>query len=229
MKKLAALFALTFSLTAPAQMIKTEEGFTARPVPAKIIKFISGKCYPEGALLPIGDLYYLNVKYYGFDGKTHKGEIIMHQAAAKDTLEIFKELYALKYPIEKMRLADYYNADDRESMRNNNTAGFCWRLTTDGRQISYHALGMAVDINPLYNPYVDSDIIEPPAGAPYADRNLAHKAFIEANGPVVNAFKKRGWTWGGDWKSFKDYQHFQKFTPLRREYNRKLGSAANKP
>lgn len=27
---------------------------------------------------------------------------------------------------------------------------------------------------------------------------------------VVNIFKANGWTWGGDWKSFKDKPHFEK-------------------
>jgi hypothetical protein len=36
------------------------------------------------------------------------------------------------------------------------------------------------------------------------------KGMIVKDDLCYKAFTSRGWTWGGDWKYEKDYQHFQK-------------------
>ncbi|MDR0646282.1 MAG: M15 family metallopeptidase [Elusimicrobiota bacterium] len=187
------------------------DGFTYKKIPQKIFKKMQGNSYPHNALIPIDELHLLEIKYYGFDWKAHKGEIIAHKKVAAELLDIFEELFEEKYPIEKVRLIDYYNADDEKSMADNNTSAFCWRNATLKKELSYHALGLAVDINPLYNPYVKGNVVEPIQAKKYLDRNKKIKGLI--SGPqdaAVQAFKKRGWIWGGEWQSLKDYQHFEK-------------------
>lgn len=181
------------------------------------------KSYPADAIIPLRELRLLRIKYYGFDGKVKTGDMIAHKTVARELLDIFEELFAAKYPIEKISLIDYYDANDEKSMSDNNTAAFGWRRITGGKSISYHALGLAVDINPLYNPYVKGDLVKPAAGAAYLDRAKPAKGLIAGpSDPAVLAFKKRGWNWGGDWKTLKDYQHFEKRGSIYKKYKNKL-------
>jgi hypothetical protein len=69
-----------------------------------------------------------------------------------------------------------------------------------------HANGLAIDINPKQNPYVKNGK-SIPAGSEYKLNNMGT---IEPDSKIVKVFKEKGWVWGGDWKSLKDYQHFQK-------------------
>lgn len=212
--------------------IKISSGFVSSALPKNVIRLMRGKSYPGGTLLPLEDLRYVTVKHAGFDGKTHKGHLVVHKDAACDVVAVFQELYLSKYPIERIRLIDHYGANDHKSMADNNSSSFCWRLTTDGTKVSYHALGLAVDINPLQNPYIKGDVIDPVEGAPYVRRNQNVKGMIFDGDAAVTAFKKRGWEWGGDWpveKGYVDWQHFEKPSPLRQEYMRKLGLKPQEP
>lgn len=175
---------------------------------------INGKSYKEDCTVPYGDLKYIRVLYYGFDDETHIGELIVNTAISQDILDIFKELYNVKYPIERMVLVDEYDADDNTSMAANNTSSFNFRTVPGATHLSKHALGLAIDVNPLYNPYIqykeDETIILPVQGTPYADRNLDNQYYIRENDACFNAFINRGFTWGGFWETEPDYQHFQK-------------------
>lgn len=175
---------------------------------------IKGKSYGEDCTVSLDDLRYVRVLHYGFDENTHIGELIVNKAIAKDVIDIFKELYEAKYPIERMVLVDEYNADDNTSMAANNTSSFNFRPVPGADHLSKHALGLAIDINPLYNPYVQYDdnetIILPVEGTKYADRSLNNPYYIKENDILFNAFNKRGFNWGGFWKSEPDYQHFVK-------------------
>lgn len=175
---------------------------------------IVGKSYKKDCDIPFSDLRYVRVLYYGFDGKTHIGELIVATSIAEDIIEIFQELYEISYPIERMVLVDEYNADDNLSMEANNSSAFNYRKVEGSDRISLHSYGLAVDINPLYNPYVHKlngkTVITPVGGEKYADRSLDCEYYIRSEDPCYQAFIKRGFTWGGDWKTLKDYQHFQK-------------------
>ncbi len=175
---------------------------------------INGKSYAKDCKVPYSDLRYVKVLHYGFDGEVHEGELIVNKAIAGDIVDIFKELYDIKYPIEKMVLVDEYNADDNASMADNNTSSFNYRVVEGTDRISLHGYGLAIDINPLYNPYIHTikgeKVITPVNGAQYADRSLDCEYYIKKNDDLYNAFIERGFTWGGDWKNSKDYQHFQK-------------------
>lgn len=175
---------------------------------------IQGISYPADAAISTEELRYLKVPYYGFDGQTHEGELIVNQRIAEDTVAVFKELYEAGYPIEQMKLIDDYQADDERSMSSNNTSAFNYRTIAGSDKLSNHGKGLAIDINPLYNPCVQEKegemICEPAAGKAYADRMGDFSYKIEKGDLCYRIFEKYGFSWGGDWDSPKDYQHFEK-------------------
>jgi len=172
---------------------------------------IVGVSWRENSPVKLEELSYINVTYWGFDDKEHIGEMIVNKELAQEVIEIFKELYEAKYPIEKIKLIDEYNADDSLSMADNNTSAFCFREVTGQKGVfSQHSYGVAIDINPIQNPYVKGDVVLPEEGIEYLDRTNIRKGMITVGDPCYNAFKSRGWTWGGEWNSLKDYQHFEK-------------------
>lgn len=191
------------------------QNFYYEEISQEIKNRINGKSYGEGCEVPYEDLRYVRVLYWGFDNETHQGELIVNKAIAEDVVEIFKELYDIQYPIEKMVLVDEYEADDNASMAANNTSAFNYREVDNGSgTLSMHSYGLAIDINPLYNPYVrkvgGKTVISPENGTEYADRTQDCPYYINEDDACYKAFIERGFTWGGDWKNTKDYQHFQK-------------------
>jgi hypothetical protein len=175
---------------------------------------INGKSYGENCTIPYEELRYIRVLYRGFDGGTYIGELIVNQVIAQDIMDIFRELYAIDYPIERMVLVDDYDADDDLSMAANNTSAFNFRFVAGTTRLSKHSLGCAIDINPLYNPYITKldgkTAILPKLGAKYVDRTKDCPYYIREDDPCYEAFISRGFTWGGAWENSKDYQHFQK-------------------
>ena len=115
---------------------------------------MQGKSYKADCTLPRENLRYIHVLHVGFDNQVHEGELVVNKDIADDVLEIFKELYESGYQIEKVRLVDEYDADDEASMSDNNSSAFNFRFISHTTKISKHGMGMAVDINTLYNPYV---------------------------------------------------------------------------
>jgi len=180
----------------------------------KVFKRMYGKSFKKDCTTKRSDLRYIKVLYYGFDKKTHVGELVANKALAKDFLAIFRELYHAKYRIEKMRLSDDYNADDDASMADNNTSCFNFRRVEGSKSLSQHAYGRAIDINPFYNPYfvtIDGKRkVEPPGSEKYADRTQKLAYIIKKGDVCYKAFVKRGFSWGGGWKPDPDYQHFSK-------------------
>ncbi len=182
------------------------------------MQMIKGNTWRENCPIKIKDLRYLQVPYYGFDNKIHKGELIVHKSVANEVTKIFEELKKIKYPIYKMKLASYYKGNDNESMKHNNTSAFNCRLMTGSKtKWSKHSFGKAIDINPLQNPYVKGKKVLPKEGAKYIGLNRKHlslqaddRAIIIQGDKIIRVFKKFGWIWGGDWKRVKDYQHFEK-------------------
>ena len=176
---------------------------------------ITGKSYAANCEVPYEELRYASVLYWGFDEETHTGELIVNKGVAEDIVEIFKELYEAQYPIERMELIDEYNADDNASMEADNTSAFNYRTIDDGSgRLSNHSYGLAIDINPLYNPYVriidGETVVSPESGTEYSDRTLDCEYYIKEGDACYRAFTEHGFTWGGEWKNQKDYQHFQK-------------------
>jgi len=148
----------------------------------------------------------VTVYYYGFDGRLHQGQIIVNKKIAIDIVEIFKVIEEIKFPVERVVPIVKYNWSDEKSMNDNNTSSFNYRFISGSRILSMHANGLAIDINPKQNPYVKNGT-SIPAGSEYKLNNIGT---ITPDSKIVKLFKEKGWTWGGDWKSLKDYQHFQK-------------------
>lgn len=171
-----------------------------------------GKTYKVECTVPRDDLRYVRMLHANAEGETLTGELVVNKAIADEICEIFRELYDARYPIERMRLADDYNAEDEASMEDNNSSAFNYRPIEGTNRPSKHALGMAIDINTLYNPYYrysDGEVL-PVTGAPYLDRSQAFPYKIEVGDLCYRLFTERGYTWGGHWNSVKDYQHFEK-------------------
>lgn len=161
-----------------------------------------------GCPVPLSDLRLISLNHWGFDGQVRPGELVVHRAHADRILTVFAVLFEARFPIEQVRLVDEFGADDDRSMAANNTSGFNCRKVAGTRRWSQHAYGRAVDINPVQNPYVlRSGEVRPPAGRAYTRREPGVPGLITADGPVVAAFARVGWPWGGRWRS-PDYQHF---------------------
>lgn len=187
--------------------------FYIKPIPNDIFEKMQGKSYKENCTVPREELRYLHILHVGFDNNTHEGELIVNKRIAEDVLDIFKELYKAGYQIEKVRLIDEYNAQDELSMRDNNSSAFNFRYISYSTILSKHAIGLAVDINTLYNPYikqVDGRLnIEPANAVNYVDRNRQFPHKIDHDDLCYKLFTKYGFEWGGDWEDSKDYQHFE--------------------
>ena len=185
--------------------------FSADTIPEAVKLRMTGRSYPEeDAGISLSDLRYLKLLYYDFGGRVRRGEMVCNKAIADDLLYIFKELYKSKYPIASIRLIDDFDGDDQRSMEANNTSCFNYRTKTSGTSLSAHARGMAVDVNPLQNPYVKGEIVEPEAAREYADRTVDFPHKITDDDLCCKLFRSRGFQWGGAWNSVKDYQHFEK-------------------
>ncbi len=200
------------------ERITYEEGFYYEPLTDEVKERITGISYPEnGCTVPYEDLNYVGLKYIDFKGQEQTGELICNKAIAQDMVEIFHELYRNEYRLESVHLIDEYDGDDTASMVENNTSCFNYRVVDGTASLSKHAYGLAIDVNPYYNPYVvfgrnsdGSDYISPPGSEIYADRSQSFAYKIDENDLCYRLFTEHGFTWGGNWNSTKDYQHFQK-------------------
>lgn len=195
------------------QTYSMREGFSYRPIEDTILTRMINKSYKPEADFSLDQLVYVSVLHYDFKGQVKTGELVVNHRIAHKVLSIFCELFDAKYPIEKLRLIDEYDADDDRSMEDNNSSAFNYRTIAGTTQLSNHATGLAIDINPLYNPYIQvrdgKTNIYPASGVAYTDRSKANPYFIHKNDVCYNAFIKHGFTWGGEWDPSKDYQHFE--------------------
>ena len=183
---------------------------------------IIGKSYQPNVDIALSELRYLKMLHYNYDGEIQVGEMIVNGQIEKECLEIFQALFEAEYQICRMVLIDVYWTGDGEetdgvSIKNNNTSCFNYRNVPGSKKRSKHALGMAIDINPYENPYVPTS-----AGVPdysnldeteyyYATNRKETDAHVITNEDLsYQLFTIKGFIWGGNWKSLKDYQHFEK-------------------
>ena len=190
-----------------------ESSFYILEISDEVFAKMWGKSFKENCTIPRTQLRHLHVLHKTLDGTTLEGELVCNVKIADILLGIFKELYRAGYPIEKIRLIDEYDADDERSMTDNNSSCFNFRFISHTTTVSKHGAGLAVDINPLYNPYYKTvrgtPSIEPFAGVPYLDRSKNFPYKIDHNDLAYKLFTKAGFEWGGDWKGVKDWQHFE--------------------
>jgi hypothetical protein len=183
-------------------------GATVQPVTREEL----GASWRPGCPVEPAQLRRVAVDHIGFDGQTHRGELIVHEDLAPDVVAIFDQLYRLRFPIEKIRTVDHYPAaDDELSMEDNNTSAFNCRVIPGSDHWSQHAYGRAIDLNPLLNPCIYAGgAFQPQNAAAYQDRSRTDPGLLHGGDPAAHVFTDRGWRWGGFWTNPIDYQHFER-------------------
>lgn len=193
-----------------------KEGFNSAMLPEYIKEKMIGVSYRDNPDISLEDLRYVRIIHYDFQGQIQEGELVVNQKIAYAVMRAFYQLYKWEYPIESVRLVDDYEGDDEQSMEANNSSAFNYRTVEGRTELSKHALGMAVDINPKMNPYVRKDEYFPKNATEYLERDPEkctgqHRdKMIHKNDMAYKIFKRNGFSWGGDWTDSKDYQHFER-------------------
>ena len=205
-----AVLAAVAALSSPADTAQTTGfSFQARHIGPELRERMMGRSWRRGCPVPLRRLRHLRVAHQDFDGDRRVGELVVHRSAVAAMRTVFRRLYRAELPIRRMRLVDDYGADDHASIEADNTSAFNCRRVTGGRRWSEHAYGRAIDVNPIENPYVFPDgTTSHRRSRPYLRRDRIRPGMAYAGGPLVRAFRKAGWEWGGRWSGAKDYQHF---------------------
>ncbi len=210
MKKLI----ISLFLSLPLSLFSCDLPFgSIEEIPQEVKELMQGRSYKEGCPVALEDLRYITVLHWDYEGMVQTGHMVVHYKLAEELVDIFKELYNEMFPIERMEVVDLYEADDERSMSANNSSCFCCREnTTYPGVFSNHSYGIAIDINPLVNPYVKGERVLPEGGRAYVDRSVAYKGGItdDPDNVCYRAFTSRGYEWGGSWPDRQDYQHFSK-------------------
>jgi poly-gamma-glutamate synthesis protein (capsule biosynthesis protein) len=178
-------------------------------VPAGVRARMTGVSYraDDPRCPPWSALAYLRVDHATFDGGVARGEVVVASTIAARAVALFARLYAIGFPLRRLALVDEFGGDDDASMAADNSSAFNFRCVAGTEQLSQHAYGRAIDLNPVENPWRRPDRILPEAGRAYADRRDIRPGMIVRPGPVVAAFDDLGWQWGGDWLHASDDHH----------------------
>jgi hypothetical protein len=188
---------------------------SVRSLPAPLRAELNRRFWHPSCPVPLWRLRLLTVSHWGFDGRVHSGQLVVNRDAAAPLARVFRRLYALRFPIRHMRLADAYGPSRARPADGDVSDAFECRQAvpspcsggTGTGSWSEHAYGEAVDLNPVENPYVGCGQTRKRASLPYLDRSRPRRGMVTA--AVVQAFRSIGWGWGGDWTgSTKDYMHF---------------------
>ena len=188
--------------------------FAADSIPDGVWQRMQGKTYKDNPYIGRKDLRHIRVLHWDYDEQMHIGEMVCNAIIADRVVDILRQLFNAKYPIQRMLLPDVYDADDERQMRHNNSSCFCYRAIAGSNKPSKHACGLAIDINTLYNPYYKNRpdgtrYIQPATAAKYCDRTKSFPYKIDHHDLCFRLFTKAGFKWGGDWTSCKDFQHFE--------------------
>jgi len=152
----------------------------------------------------------IRLRYLGFDGNAHLGELVVNARVAREVVAVFGALYRARFPIRQMRPIDAFHGSDDRSMAADNTSGFNCRnaVAAGAKRWSMHAFGEAIDVNTVENPYIQNGRVTPPNAKAYANRTRLRPGMAIAGGVLVRAFARVGWGWGGRFAGWPDYQHF---------------------
>ncbi len=178
------------------------------PLPADLRARMLGVTWKEGCPVALDDLSLVTLPHHDLAGAVQTGRLIVATEHAAGVVKVFDALFQARFPVASVRPAHEFGGDDDRIMAANNTSAFNCRPVAGGTRYSDHSYGHALDLNPLINPYVRGDRVDPPGGRAYLSRDPAVPGLITAGDPVVSAFAAAGWKWGGYWTSAKDYQHF---------------------
>jgi D-alanyl-D-alanine carboxypeptidase len=154
------------------------------------------------------ELRLVRLSYWGFDGSPHVGRLVVNRRVTRNVVTVFRHLYTARFPIRRMVPVSAYGGSDDASMAADNTSGFNCRFVSGTRRWSMHAYGLAIDVNPVENPYVSGAGVRPLAGRRYLSRARTQPGMAVEGGVLVRAFDAVGWHWGGRWSGSPDYQHF---------------------
>ena len=171
---------------------------------------MTGVSWRPGCPVPLERLRVLRLSHWDFSGKVRRGALIVRGDVAEEVAEIFGRLFRDRFPIRRIRTIDAYDGDDFTSIEADNTSAFNCRAATGSSEWSHHAYGLAIDLNPLENPYVLDGRTSHPGSVTYLDRDRVRPGMVVAGDDVTRAFASAGWYWGGDWTDPVDYQHFSK-------------------
>ena len=188
------------------------------PLPAGLAAEMRGTTWKPDCPVPLEDLSVLHFNYWGFGGNIERGPMVVNASAADDVLWVFHQLFDARFPIKKVALATPFKPKSfaqhrRITSHRSVTASFnCRPVVTalgPADTFSQHSYGLAIDLNPLQNPYVTSDgFVRNRAAEPYLDRSRNLEGMIHQDDVVFRSFAAIGWSWGGDWSGDKDYMHF---------------------
>jgi hypothetical protein len=181
---------------------------TVRPLTPDERARMTGGVWKEDCPVPLDDLRAIQIVHHTLGGGLAQGTLVVHEDVSEDIAQVFTELHAAQFPITQIQPIEMFDGDDGRSMSADNTSAFNCRRIAGTQTWSEHASGRAIDLNPLRNPWVRGDRVEPPEGADYVERDPDVPGLIVDGDAVVTAFARVGWKWGGHWTSLKDYQHF---------------------
>ena len=204
------ILALSLALLVPQQFHASVD-----PLPEPVRAELRSGFWHPGCPVPLSGLRLLTVAHWGFDRRVHTGQLVVNRDAAIPLARVFRRLYGLRFPIRHMRLADAYGPKAARPADEDVSGSFECREAvpspcsggTGTGSWSQHAYGLAVDLNPIENPYVGCGRTRKRASLPYLDRSRIRPGMVTA--AVVAAFRSIGWGWGGSWSGpTKDYMHF---------------------
>jgi len=145
-------------------------------------------------------LVLVDVDYRGFNGEIYKGQVAIHKDLESSITKVFQKILSeTDFPMTSVSPLSMFNWDS--SAKNNNSGAFDPRLVANSDEISDHAFGAAIDINPLLNPWVQE-------GSENPLYNPTKGGMLDKYSKVVKIFEEEGWKWGGNWENSKDWQHF---------------------
>jgi hypothetical protein len=211
MRRLLACAAVCLAIAPCTEAVAATASFSfsAQTLSGAVRHRLYGSSWHPGCPVALGDLRYVRLSYFGFDGAVHGGALVVNRDAVRAVRIAFGDLFAHRFPIRRMHLVDDYGASDYRSIEADNTSAFNCRPATGATRWSEHAYGRAVDVNTIENPYVYANgTTTHAASRPYLDRSRHRKGMAYAGGVLVRAFAKAGWGWGGSWPGPTDYQHF---------------------
>jgi len=213
MNRLVGLIVLTIALA--AAFVSGSAGApvafqsTISPLGPALSAQMTGVSWHRGCPVPLSGLRLLTLSYRGFDGRSHTGRLVVNRSVAGQVVTAFQKLYRAGFPIRRMQLVDAYGGSDFRSIEADNTSAFNCRNATGSSNWSNHAYGLAIDIDPIENPYVSaSGGVAHVASRPFVNRSRIRPGMAYPGGVLVNAFRSIGWGWGGSWSGTRDYQHF---------------------
>ncbi|WP_457205234.1 M15 family metallopeptidase [Nocardioides sp. P5_C9_2] len=175
------------------------------PAPARVV---ARSTWTEGCPVAADELAWVRLKFWGFDDRAHTGELLVNARSAEDVAAVFGTLFRRRFPQEQVVIVRSYDPDAPPTGDGNGTGAFVCRAATGASYFSQHAYGLAIDVNTFQNPYVKGEVVLPELASAYLRRDRVRPGMVVPAGPVIAAFARIGWEWGGGWSTAKDYQHF---------------------